>query len=25
VPYLTDFIRHFQTLPLPEPRSTVGL
>ena len=25
VPYLTDFIRHFQTLPLPAPRSTVGL
>jgi hypothetical protein len=25
VPYLTDFIRHFQTLPLPSPRSTVGL
>jgi len=25
VPYLTDFIPHFQTLPLPAPRSTVGL
>jgi len=25
VPYLVDFIRHFQTLPLPKPRTTVGL
>ena len=24
VPYLVDFIRHFQSLPLPSPRSTVG-
>jgi hypothetical protein len=25
VPYLADFIIHFRTLPLPAPRSTVGL
>lgn len=25
VPYLVDFIKHFQTLPLPSPRSTAGL
>lgn len=25
VPYLTEFITHFQSLPLPAPRSTVGL
>jgi creatinine amidohydrolase len=25
VPYLADFITHFRTLPLPAPRSTVGL
>ena len=25
VPFLVDFIGHFRTLPLPNPRSTVGL